>query len=153
VASALSLSKAADLTGKSKSVISGALKRGDLTGLKNSKGQYEIDKSELERVYGTAIIKNAERNKRTVNRTFSNRDEEQQKQIKNNTLQRDIDAAVELATLRARVDILEGQGGLIETLRDRADHAEERADRAEERERSLLTDQRPKSRSWWPFTR
>ena len=151
MAKPLSLSAAATLTGKSKSVISGALKRGDLTGSKNTKGQYEIDRSELERVYGTSMIQNGERNKRTQKRTFENDGDKQKNQHQVNDLQGDINAAVELSGLRARIDILEGQGGLLETLRDRADRAEDRAERAEERERAMLTDQRPKSRSWWPF--
>ena len=151
MAKSLSLSAAATLTGKSKSVISGALKRGDLTGSKNTKGQYEIDRSELERVYGTSMIQNGERNKRTQKRTFENDSDKQKNQHQVNDLQGDINAAVELSGLRARIDILEGQGGLLETLRDRADRAEGRAERAEERERAMLTDQRPKSRSWWPF--
>jgi len=49
------------------------------------------------------------------------------------------------------MDILEGQGGLLEALRNIADRDEERANRAEERERDLLTDQRAKPRSCWPF--
>jgi hypothetical protein len=156
MAKLLSLSAAAALTGKSKSVISKSLNSGELSGSKNTKGQYEIDRSELNRVYGIAIKKNGSENERTNLRTNEN----PPKHPDINTLQSDIDAAVELATLRARLDVLEGQGGLIETLHntanraeDRAERAEDRANRAEERERGLLTDQRPKPRSWWPFTR
>jgi hypothetical protein len=154
----LSLSAAATLTGKSKSVISKSLKLGELSGTKNTKGQYEIDRSELNRVYGTAIQENSNKNERTTRRTSENGREHPTKRPNNNTLQSDVDTAVELATLRARLDVLEGQGGLVETLRNaadraegRAEQAEDRANRAEERERGLLTDQRPKSRSWWPF--
>jgi hypothetical protein len=156
MANLLSLSAAANLTGKSKSVISGALKSGKLSGNKNSKGQYEIDRSELNRVYSFAEQKNAIQNKRTELRALKNVNSEHPKALENNTLQSDVDAMVELATLRARVDVLEGRGGLVEALRDRAeraearaDHANDRAERAEERERGLLTDQRPKKRSWW----
>jgi hypothetical protein len=49
------------------------------------------------------------------------------------------------------MDILEGQGGLLEALRNIADRADERAERADDRERGLLTDQRAKPRSCWPF--
>jgi hypothetical protein len=158
MAKLLTLSAAAALTGRSKSVISKALKSGDLSGTKNAKGQYEIDRSELNRVYDLATQKNEEKNGRTENRTVKNGLKEPLKNVQNKTLQSDVDAAVELATLRARLDVLEGQGGLIETLRDLADRAEERteraddrANRAEERERGLLTDKRSKPRSWWPW--
>jgi len=158
MAKLLSLSAAAALTGKSKSVISKSLKSGELSGTKNTKGQYEIDRSELNRVYKLATQKNDIQNERTDLRTAEKGPKEPLKRHRNSTLQSDIDAAVELATLRARLDVLEGQGGLIETLRNLADSAEERAEqandranRAEERERGLLTDQRPKPRSWWPF--
>jgi hypothetical protein len=160
MAKLLSLSAAAALTGKSKSVISKSLKSGELSGSKNTKGQYEIDRSELNRVYGVTIQKNVGKNERTTSRTNENPPKELPKRPDINTLQSDVDAAVELATLRARLDVLEGQGGLIETLHntanraeDRAERAEDRAERAEERERGLLTDQRVKPRSWWPFTR
>ena len=158
MAKSLSLSAAAALTGKSKSVISKSLKSGELSGSKNTNGQYEIDRSELNRVYGVAIKKNDTKNERTTLRTTENPSKEPQKHTDFNTLQSDVDAAVELATLRARLDVLEGQGGLIETLHntanraeDRAERAEDRANRAEERERGLLTDQRAKPRGWWPW--
>jgi len=47
----LSLGQAARETGKSKSVISNALKSGRLSGVRNSKGEWEIDPSELFRVF------------------------------------------------------------------------------------------------------
>ena len=43
----LSLGQAARETGKSKSVISNALKSGRLSGVRNGKGEWEIDPSEL----------------------------------------------------------------------------------------------------------
>lgn len=45
------LGEAAKACGKSKPTLSRALKRGDLTAPKNSKGEYEIDPSELSRVF------------------------------------------------------------------------------------------------------
>ena len=47
----LSLGQAAKETGKSKSVISNALKSGRLSGVRNGKGEWEIDPSELFRVF------------------------------------------------------------------------------------------------------
>ena len=47
----LSLGQAARETGKSKSVISNALKSGRLSGVRNGKGEWEIDPSELFRVF------------------------------------------------------------------------------------------------------
>ena len=47
----LSLGQAAKETGKSKSVISNALKSGRLSGRRNDKGEWEIDPSELFRVF------------------------------------------------------------------------------------------------------
>lgn len=47
----LSLNKAARMANKSTSVISNALERGIISGKKNDKGEWEIDPSELTRVY------------------------------------------------------------------------------------------------------
>jgi hypothetical protein len=47
----LSLGQAARETGKSKSVISNALKSGRLSGVRNGKGEWEIDPAELFRVF------------------------------------------------------------------------------------------------------
>jgi len=47
----LSLGQAAKETGKSKSVISNALKSGRLSGRRNDKGEWEIDPAELFRVF------------------------------------------------------------------------------------------------------
>lgn len=45
------LGQAAKVTGKAKGTISNAVKKGRLSASKNDKGEYEIDASELHRVY------------------------------------------------------------------------------------------------------
>lgn len=47
----ISLSKAAKLTGKSKSVLSNAIKKGRISAVQNDKGHWDIETSELFRVY------------------------------------------------------------------------------------------------------
>lgn len=50
---AMTLSEATDLTGKSKSTLNRAIKSGDLSAKRSDDGKtYEVEKSELERVYG-----------------------------------------------------------------------------------------------------
>jgi len=46
-----SLAEAAKATGKSKSTLTRAIKKGTIAATKNSNGQYEVDPSELHRVY------------------------------------------------------------------------------------------------------
>ena len=57
----LSLGQAAKETGKSKSVISNALHSGRLSGKKNNKGGWEIDPSELFRVFTKQNAKEPEK--------------------------------------------------------------------------------------------
>lgn len=54
-----SLAEAADLVGKSKMTLNRAIKQGKLSATKNEKGAYEIDGSELHRVYEKDISKNS----------------------------------------------------------------------------------------------
>ena len=57
----LSLGQAAKETGKSKSVISNALNSGRLSGKRNDKGGWEIDPSELFRVFTKQNAKEPEK--------------------------------------------------------------------------------------------
>ena len=57
----LSLGQAAKETGKSKSVISNALHSGRLSGKRNDKGGWEIDHSELFRVFTKQNVKEPEK--------------------------------------------------------------------------------------------
>lgn len=57
----LSLGQAAKETGKSKSVISNALHSGRLSGKRNDKGGWEIDPSELFRVFTKQNVKEPEK--------------------------------------------------------------------------------------------
>ena len=56
----VSLSKAAKLSNKSKSVLSNAIEKGRMTASKNEKGHWQIDTSELFRVYpkNNNVLKN-----------------------------------------------------------------------------------------------
>lgn len=65
----LSLGQAAKETGKSKSVISNAIKSGRLSAVKGEKGEWNIDPAELFRVYP---IQNAKNPKKEQNSTSEN---------------------------------------------------------------------------------
>lgn len=122
------LSKAAVATGKNKATIQRAIKNGKISAGKNSSGAYEIDPSELHRVY-PAIAQ------RVAHQNISN--STQQPDNQNETTQLKLDL-IEAERKRER-----------DQLQSTIDDLRVRLDRSEERITALLP--APKKRSWWPW--
>lgn len=120
------LGTAAKATGKAKSTILRTIRSGTITAIKTGSGSYEIEPSELHRVFPS-----------TVAQTMPSHDTQP--------------AEEHHATLRLQLEILER-----ERLRERdqmqatIDDLRGRPDRAEERATGLLAAPQ-KRRSWWPW--
>lgn len=121
------LGTAAKATGKAKSTILRAIKSGAITAQKAHDGSYEIDPSELHRVFEPTGSKN----------TPSNDTQPLEEHP---------------ATLRLRLDILEAERERErEQMQATIDDLRKRLDNAESRVTGLLSDHRPKRSSWWPW--
>jgi predicted site-specific integrase-resolvase len=122
------LSKAAMATGKNKATIQRAIKSGKISAIKNSSGAYEIDPSELHRVYPATA-------QRVAQQYISN---DTQHADKNNE------------TIKLKLDLLEAERERErDQLQATIDDLRVRLDRSEERITALLP--APKKRGWWPF--
>ena len=122
------LSKAAMATGKNKATIQRAIKSGKISAIKNSSGAYEIDPSELHRVYPATAQPVA------------------QQDISNNTQHADKNNE----TIKFKLDLLEAERERErDQLQATIDDLRVRLDRSEERITALLP--APKKRSWWPW--
>jgi hypothetical protein len=122
------LSKAAMATGKNKATIQRAIKSGKISAIKNSSGAYEIDPSELHRVYPATA-------QRVAQQDISN---DTQHADKNNE------------TIKLKLDLLEAERERErDQLQATIDDLRVRLDRSEERINALLP--APKKRSWWPW--
>lgn len=123
------LGTAAKATGKAKSTILRAIKSGTISARKAPDGSYEIDPSELHRVFQSTVPQNTS----------------------SNDLQPLEEASL---TLRLRLEILEAER---ERERDQMqatiNDLRKRLDSSEGRVTALLADHRPKARSWWPWRR
>jgi len=112
------LGEAAKATGKAKTTIQRAIKSGRISASKSSSGAYDIDPSELHRVFPATVA---------------------QQEFKNDAQPLGATDKIEAEVLRVKVDMLEQQlhreQETIEDLRKRLDSAESRI--------ILLTDQRP----------
>ena len=124
------LGEAAKATGKSKATISKAIKSGRISAVKDEAGTFQIDPSELHRVYPLTV--SSERNE-TPNHTPRN--------TENDGLVRELQARLEAAH-----DRLADKEGVISDLREDRDKWRQQAT-------ALLADQRPKHRSWWPWSK
>lgn len=122
------LSKAASATGKNKATIQRAIKSGKISAIKNSYGTYEIDPSELHRVYPAATQIVAQHN--TSNETQRSENYDEAMQLKMNLLE--AERARERDQLQSTIDDLRT-----------------RLDRSEERITALLP--APAKRSWLPW--
>lgn len=138
----MSLRQAAELTGKSKSTLTRAIKAGRLSASRDAEGVYAIDPAELARAYPLPGMHDAQRD----TRHGASRNSEAEPN--------------EAAILRLRLSLLTDE-------RDRERAAAEREreqltstvadlrmrlDRAEQRITALISDQKPKKRhSWWPL--
>jgi chromosome segregation ATPase len=122
------LSKAAVATGKNKATIQRAIKSGKISAIKNSSGAYEIDPSELHRVYPATAQRVA------------------QHDISNDTQHADKNSE----TVNFKLDLLEAERERErDQLQATIDDLRVRLDRSEERITALLP--APKKRSWWPW--
>ena len=122
------LSKAAVATGKNKATIQRAIKSGKISAIKNSSGAYEIDPSELHRVYPATAQRVA------------------QHDISNDTQHADKNSE----TVNFKLNLLEAERERErDQLQATIDDLRVRLDRSEERITALLP--APKKRSWWPW--
>lgn len=131
----LSLREAVKAFDVSRPTLTKALNSGKLSGVRNSKGQWEIAPSELARVY-QARITEAE---------GANRYEQAKFTTTNTALN------MELEKLKADLALAEARAKAAETL------ALERAERIEDLRRMLPApngkETAPRRRSWWPFSK
>ena len=122
------LSRAATATGKNKATIQRAIKSGKISAAKNSSGAYEIDPSELHRVYPATAQRVA------------------QQDISNDTQHDDKYSG----TVQLKLDLLEAERERErDQLQSTIDDLRARLDRSEERITALLP--APTKRSWWPW--
>lgn len=140
----LTLRRAAELTGKSKSTLTRAIKAGRLSASRDAEGIYVIDPAELARAYPLIEMHDAQNDARHG-------------ALRNCEAEPD-----EAAILRLRLSLLTDERDRERTAaeREREQLAETvadlraRLDRAEQRITALIGDQKPKERrSWWPWGR
>lgn len=131
------LSQAAEATGKNKATIQRAIKSGKISAPKNSSGAYEIDPSELHRVFDATLQRVAQH----LNATTSNTSATGGNSPDNSTLQRIAELEKQLAVAEERKSGLEGQ---LHHLTETVDDLRKRLDQSEGRVTALLSDQRPK---------
>ncbi len=140
----LTLRQAAELTGKSKSTLTRAIKSGRLSASREGDGMYAIDPAELARAYPFVGRPNAQHDTRHG-------------APRNNETEPD-DAAI----LRLRLSLLVDEQNRERTAAEREREQlaatvadlRTRLDRAEQRIIALIGDQAPKKkRSWWQWGR
>jgi hypothetical protein len=122
------LSKAAVVTGKNKATIQRAIKCGKISAGKNSSGAYEIDPSELHRVYPATAQRVAQHDTSNGTQRPDKHDE----------------------TMQLKLDLLEAERERErDQLQSTIDDLRARLDRSEERITALLP--APQKRSWLPW--
>lgn len=139
-----SLSEAAKATGKNKTTIQRAIKNGKISASKGDSGSYEIDPSELHRVFPpTATQRDAQhpQSNDTQQRNFASN---------HNNLERILELEKSLAVAHEKAHGLESQK---DQMTDTINDLRKRLDSSEGRVTALLTDNRPKRISWWPWRR
>lgn len=125
------LGQAAVATGKSKTAIANAIKKGRISAVKDEIGQYTIDPAELHRVYPPVTVQN--RSKVDDTRPLVDPEVDRLKSA--------------LASIERERDLL--ADGLAEARRDR----DEWRDQAKALQQKLLPAPAPATRRWWPFGR
>jgi hypothetical protein len=118
----LSLRQAADMCGKGRSTLHRALQSGKMSGTKGDNGEWSIDGAELARAFPWDTSGHDKRDTKG----------HQVPTPKNNDA-----TEIEIRMLR---EMLDREREAVEDLRERLTRAE-----------LLLTDKRPKPRSWWPW--
>ncbi|SMD12992.1 hypothetical protein [Primorskyibacter flagellatus] len=139
-----SLSEAAKATGKNKTTIQRAIKNGKISAAKGDSGSYEIEPSELHRVFPpTAAQHDAQhpQSNDTQHRGFA---------FNRSDLERVFELEKALAVAREKAQGLEAQK---DQMADTINDLRKRLDSSEGRITALLTDDRPKHISWWPWRR
>ena len=140
----LTLRQAAELTGKSKSTLTRAIKAGRLSASRNAEGMYAIDPAELARAYPFVEKSGAQHDAR-------------HDAPRNSEAELD-DAAI----LQLRLSFLSEERERERTAAERereqlaatVTDLRMRLDRAEQRITALIADQAPKKkRSWWQWSR
>jgi predicted site-specific integrase-resolvase len=120
------LSQAATATGKNKATVQRAIKSGKISAQKNSSGAYEIDPSELHRIFPATTQIVAQHNISNVTQRPDKHDE----------------------TMHLKLNLLEAERERErDQLQATIDDLRARLDRSEERVTALLP--APTKRSWW----
>ena len=139
-----SLSEAAKATGKNKTTIQRAIKSGKISASKGDGGSYEIDPSELHRVFPPTVAQ------RDAQRIQSNDTQQAKSATKSSHIDRVVELEKELAVARERANGLEAQK---DQMADTINDLRKRLDSSETRVTALLADNSPKRSSWWPWHR
>ncbi|WP_330628033.1 hypothetical protein RPE78_18680 (plasmid) [Thioclava litoralis] len=139
-----SLSEAAIATGKNKTTIQRAIKNGKISAYKGDSGSYEIDPSELHRVFPAVAAASVAKS------TQSNYAQHAKSTSTNSDLARILELEKELAVAQERANGLEAQK---DQMADTISDLRKRLDSSEGRITALLADSRPKRSSWWPWKR
>ncbi|MGB3280305.1 MAG: hypothetical protein WBA92_14030 [Pseudorhodobacter sp.] len=139
-----SLSEAARATGKNKTTIQRAIKNGKISATKGNSGSYEIEPSELHRVFPPIAAQ------RDAQHRQSNDTQQGKSASINSDLARVLELEKELAVARERANGLEAQK---DQMADTINDLRKRLDNSEGRVMALLADNRPKRSSWWPWNR
>lgn len=126
-----SLSEAAVATGKNKTTIQRAIKSGKISAIKDDSGSYEIDPSELHRVFPPS----------TAQHPKSNNTQHTEYHYKDSNLPRILELEKELAVAQEKARGLEAQK---EHMADTISDLRKRLDSAEGRVTALLPDERPR---------
>ncbi|WGR61632.1 hypothetical protein E3U26_12700 (plasmid) [Paracoccus ferrooxidans] len=139
-----SLSEAAKATGKNKTTIQRAIKSGKISASKGDGGSYEIDPSELHRVFPLTVAQ------RDAQHMQSNDTQQAKSPPESSHIDRVVELEKELAVTRERANGLEAQK---DQMADTINDLRKRLDSSETRVTALLADNSPKRRSWWPWKR
>lgn len=133
-----SLSEAAKATGKNKTTVQRAIKNGKISASKGDSGSYEIEPSELHRVFPPVAAQ------RDAQHRQSNDTQQSKSASINSDLARVLELEKELAIAHERVNGLEDHK---EQMADTINDLRKRLDSSEGRVTALLTDGRTKERS------
>ena len=139
-----SIGQAAKATGKSKSVIHTAIKKGTISATKNDDGTYAIDPSELHRVFPPASFQNGTEE---PDSNVPERSEPSDFSFENGRLKGEVD---ELRERMAGLDMQQDRErrqltDQIEDLRRRLDQSEQERRDKDRQLTALLTDQRERA--------
>lgn len=126
-----SLSEAANATGKNKTTIQRAIKSGKISATKGEHGSYEIDPSELHRVFPSTAAQHPK----------SNDTQHKESAPNDSGLARILELEKELAVAQEKANGLEAQKDqMVDTISD----LRKRLDSSENRVTALLANDRPK---------